>query len=159
MSLNIPNVPKINGLLNLPPPSHLRRGYIKVRIQDWREKTRNQRTRIMLKMVRLCLLLFSVYLLRTEGRIAGSRTGNRAGSHNQPASCTRTLTYSRYYDLNRVCNDCFKLYDDPHIYGLCRGECFTSQYFYGCLSAIQHEDAQLLNEDIDTIRGWLDSDS
>ena len=73
-------------------------------------------------MVRLglLLLLFSVYLLRTEGRIAGSRTGNLAGSHNQPASCTRTLTYSRYYDLNRVCNDCFKLYDDPHIYGLCR---------------------------------------
>ena len=36
------------------------------------------------------------------------------------SSCYRILDLQSFHFMNKICNDCFRLYRDPEIYTLCR---------------------------------------
>jgi len=50
--------------------------------------------------------------------------------------CEGKIDIPTYFFLNRVCEDCFSLYRDPEIYSVCRGDCFGSMYFAGCMQSL-----------------------
>ncbi|XP_037077492.1 ion transport peptide-like [Pollicipes pollicipes] len=51
--------------------------------------------------------------------------------------CRGVFNKSVYSKLNAICKDCFELYKDPELHGLCRQDCFGSRYFEGCVEALQ----------------------
>ncbi|XP_026320432.1 ion transport peptide-like isoform X2 [Hyposmocoma kahamanoa] len=51
--------------------------------------------------------------------------------------------------LDRVCDDCYNLFRESQLFNLCRADCFTSDYFKGCVEAL------LLNENLDTYKKYI----
>jgi len=45
-----------------------------------------------------------------------------------------TLRILKY--LDRICDDCYMLFRDPGVYGMCRSDCFSSSYFRSCMDII-----------------------
>ncbi|KAL0820131.1 hypothetical protein ABMA28_006068 [Loxostege sticticalis] len=42
--------------------------------------------------------------------------------------------------LDRICDDCYNLFREPQLYTLCRQDCFTTDYFKGCVEVLQETD-------------------
>ncbi|KAF0763658.1 crustacean hyperglycemic hormones A isoform X2 [Aphis craccivora] len=42
--------------------------------------------------------------------------------------------------LDRVCEDCYNLFREPQLHSLCRKNCFTTDFFKGCLDVLLLED-------------------
>lgn len=66
---------------------------------------------------------------------ARSRWTGRSGLHLQ---CRGPLNY--FVQLKNICDDCYNLYKDAEVYGLCTERCFHSEYFKACLSALLIDD-------------------
>ncbi|XP_017778937.1 PREDICTED: ion transport peptide isoform X2 [Nicrophorus vespilloides] len=57
--------------------------------------------------------------------------------------CKGVYESSIFAKLDRICEDCYNLFREPKLQGLCKSDCFSSDYFKGCLEAL------LLNEEMD----------
>ncbi|CAG9563741.1 unnamed protein product [Danaus chrysippus] len=42
--------------------------------------------------------------------------------------------------LDRICDDCYNLFREPTLFTLCRQDCFTTDYFKGCVEVLQETD-------------------
>ncbi|XP_049877125.1 CHH-like protein isoform X1 [Pectinophora gossypiella] len=42
--------------------------------------------------------------------------------------------------LDRICDDCYTLFREPQLYSLCRKDCFTTDYFKGCVEVLRETD-------------------
>jgi hypothetical protein len=51
--------------------------------------------------------------------------------------------------LDRVCEDCYNLFREPQLHSLCRKNCFTTDFFKGCL------DVLLLEDEVENIQKWI----
>ena len=68
--------------------------------------------------------------------------------------CRGVYDKGTFYELETVCRDCLTLYQEPELYGLCRSQCFTTQYFVGCLEALQQgSEAERLDAAIRRLSG------
>nr|CAH0102332.1 unnamed protein product [Daphnia galeata] len=61
-------------------------------------------------------------------------------------NCKGLYDKSIFARLDRICQDCYSLYREPELHTLCRKNCFTTNYFKGCL------DALLINDEKDIQR-------
>merc|ERR1719378_287284 len=57
--------------------------------------------------------------------------------------------------LEKVCDDCFNLYKDPEVHGLCRRDCFYNQTFKQCMNDLLYteEEKQEYEAYVDTTSG------
>ncbi|XP_060536105.1 CHH-like protein isoform X2 [Cylas formicarius] len=39
--------------------------------------------------------------------------------------------------LDRICEDCYNLFREPQLHSLCMAQCFTTEYFRGCVESLQ----------------------
>ena len=68
--------------------------------------------------------------------------------------CRGVYDRKAFYELAAVCDDCFQVYQNSEVYGLCRSACFTSRYFGDCLVALQESSkADRLSSVIQRISG------
>ncbi|XP_026463665.1 ion transport peptide-like [Ctenocephalides felis] len=51
--------------------------------------------------------------------------------------------------LDRICEDCYNLFREPQLHALCKKECFTTDYFKGCMESLQ------LNDEIELIQTYI----
>ncbi|KAG7301730.1 hypothetical protein JYU34_014717 [Plutella xylostella] len=54
--------------------------------------------------------------------------------------CKGVYDASIFARLDRICDDCYNLFREPELYTLCRKDCFTSDYFKGCVEVLQETD-------------------
>nr|QHB80551.1 ion transport peptide transcript b [Carabus violaceus] len=50
--------------------------------------------------------------------------------------CKGVYDKSIFARLDRLCEDCYNLFREPQIHTLCRSQCFSTQYFKGCLESL-----------------------
>ncbi|KAL1462380.1 hypothetical protein WDU94_014218 [Cyamophila willieti] len=68
--------------------------------------------------------------------------------------CKGVYDKSIFARLDRICEDCYDLFRAPQIHTLCRKDCFTSDYFKGCVDVLQLTDeADSLQADIMQLHG------
>ncbi|CAG5043087.1 unnamed protein product [Parnassius apollo] len=53
--------------------------------------------------------------------------------------CKGIYDASIFARLDRICDDCYNLFRDPSLYNLCRKDCFTTDYFKGCVEGFRQE--------------------
>ncbi|KAL0278921.1 UNVERIFIED_CONTAM: hypothetical protein PYX00_000597 [Menopon gallinae] len=63
--------------------------------------------------------------------------------------CKGVYDKSIFARLDRICEDCYNLFREPQLHSLCRRNCFTTDYFKGCL------DVLLLQDEMENIQTWI----
>ncbi|KAJ1531050.1 hypothetical protein ONE63_005880 [Megalurothrips usitatus] len=63
--------------------------------------------------------------------------------------CKGVYDKSIFARLDRICEDCYNLYRAPQLHSLCRRNCFTTDYFKGCVESL------MMEEEIDNIQIWI----
>ncbi|XP_055308464.1 ion transport peptide-like isoform X1 [Sitodiplosis mosellana] len=63
--------------------------------------------------------------------------------------CKGVFNKSIFYRLDRICEDCYSLFREPELHTLCKKRCFTTDYFKGCLDALQ------LTDEIEKIKNYI----
>ncbi|XP_067002617.1 ion transport peptide-like isoform X3 [Anabrus simplex] len=63
--------------------------------------------------------------------------------------CKGVYDKSIFARLDRICEDCYNLFREPQLHSLCRKNCFTTDYFKGCL------DVLLLQDEMEKIQTWI----
>ncbi|RZC33292.1 ion transport peptide [Asbolus verrucosus] len=56
--------------------------------------------------------------------------------------CKGVYDKSIFARLDRICEDCYNLFREPQLHSLCRKNCFTTDYFKGCLETLQLSDEE-----------------
>nr|XP_037287909.1 crustacean hyperglycemic hormone-like [Rhipicephalus microplus] len=64
--------------------------------------------------------------------------------------CRGNFEQSYLARLERVCEECYQLYQDPKAYNMCRDNCFKNEYFFQCAEAL------LLKDEIDSLKSKVD---
>ena len=54
--------------------------------------------------------------------------------------CKGVYDAAIFMRLDRICDDCYSLFREPQLYNLCRKDCFTTDYFKGCVEVLQETD-------------------
>ncbi|XP_012544168.1 CHH-like protein isoform X1 [Bombyx mandarina] len=54
--------------------------------------------------------------------------------------CKGVFDAAIFARLDRICDDCFNLFREPQLYTLCRKDCFTTDYFKGCVEVLRETD-------------------
>ncbi|XP_014213118.1 crustacean hyperglycemic hormones A* isoform X2 [Copidosoma floridanum] len=86
----------------------------------------------------MTLLLVSSYLgIADAGSFMGHSLGKRSFLDIQ---CKGVYDRSLFARLDRICEDCYNLFREPQLHTLCRKNCFTTDYFKGCLDVLLLED-------------------
>jgi len=68
--------------------------------------------------------------------------------------CHGAFNKSIYAKLNTICDDCYELYKEPELHGLCREDCFSSRYFHGCVQTLRLESqSKMFSAWIQTLHG------
>ncbi|XP_013137349.1 PREDICTED: ion transport peptide-like isoform X1 [Papilio xuthus] len=68
--------------------------------------------------------------------------------------CKGIYDASIFARLDRICDDCYNLFREPSLYNLCRKDCFTTDYFKGCVEVLQETDQlELFKEYIKKLHG------
>uniref|UniRef100_A0A336LXX6 CSON007572 protein n=2 Tax=Culicoides sonorensis TaxID=179676 RepID=A0A336LXX6_CULSO len=62
--------------------------------------------------------------------------------------CKGVYNKSIFFRLDRVCDDCYSLFREPQLHTLCKDNCFTNEYFDGCVEAL------LLQEELHKFDKW-----
>ncbi|KAL0109763.1 hypothetical protein PUN28_013435 [Cardiocondyla obscurior] len=96
----------------------------------------------------LTLLLISscIGLGADAATLSGHPLGKRSFFDIQ---CKGVYDKSIFARLDRICEDCYNLFREPQLHMLCKKECFTTDYFKGCL------DVLLLTDEIGKIQMWI----
>nr|QQW38912.1 prepro-ion transport peptide-like variant 2 [Lygus hesperus] len=63
--------------------------------------------------------------------------------------CKGVYDKSIFARLDRICEDCYNLFREPSLHSLCRKNCFTTDYFKGCI------DVLLLQDEMEHIQSWI----
>ncbi|KXJ74616.1 hypothetical protein RP20_CCG013273 [Aedes albopictus] len=63
--------------------------------------------------------------------------------------CKGQFNKAIFYRLDRICEDCYSLFREPQILSFCKKSCFTTDYFRGCLDALQ------LTDEIETLKPFI----
>lgn len=63
--------------------------------------------------------------------------------------CKGVYDKSIFARLDRICEDCYNLFREPQIHSLCMKNCFTTDYFKGCLETLQ------LSDEMEEIQSWI----
>ncbi|XP_012221385.1 ion transport peptide-like isoform X1 [Linepithema humile] len=63
--------------------------------------------------------------------------------------CKGVYDKSIFARLDRICEDCYNLFREPQLHMLCKKECFTTDYFKGCL------DVLLMTDEVEKIQMWI----
>ncbi|XP_017764749.1 PREDICTED: A-agglutinin anchorage subunit isoform X2 [Eufriesea mexicana] len=92
------------------------------------------------------LLVSSCIGLTDAGILNGHPLGKRSFIDIQ---CKGIYDKSIFARLDRICEDCYNLFREPQLHQLCRKNCFTSDYFKGCL------DVLLLQDEVEKIQTWI----
>ncbi|XP_078038173.1 ion transport peptide isoform X2 [Augochlora pura] len=92
------------------------------------------------------LLVTSCIGLTDAGILNGHPLGKRSFIDIQ---CKGIYDKSIFARLDRICEDCYNLFREPQLHQLCRKNCFTSDYFKGCL------DVLLLQDEVEKIQTWI----
>ncbi|KAL3225040.1 hypothetical protein MRX96_026149 [Rhipicephalus microplus] len=64
--------------------------------------------------------------------------------------CRGNFEQSYLARLERVCEECYQLYQDPKAYNMCRDNCFKNEYFLQCAEAL------LLKDEMDSLKSKVD---
>lgn len=76
----------------------------------------------------------------------------RSGQSYMELSCDGAYDRQLFSRLERVCDDCYNLYKEPQVHGMCRSDCFGSETFRQCLQTLLlEEDSQQFTDMIDII--------
>ncbi|EFX74385.1 hypothetical protein DAPPUDRAFT_57088 [Daphnia pulex] len=79
-------------------------------------------------------------------------------SFTEISKCDGVYDMNIYAQFNQICLNCYNLYRQPEIYRGCRKECFTSEYFGGCLAVLQITDKKdKILEDLSIIHRQMES--
>ncbi|XP_033330489.2 ion transport peptide isoform X1 [Megalopta genalis] len=92
------------------------------------------------------LLVTSCIGLTDAGILNGHPLGKRSFIDIQ---CKGIYDKSIFARLDRICEDCYNLFREPQLHQLCRKNCFTSDYFKGCI------DVLLLHDEVEKIQTWI----
>lgn len=96
----------------------------------------------------LTLLLISSCI--DLGADAASLSGHPLGKRSFfDIQCKGVYDKSIFARLDRICEDCYNLFREPQLHMLCKKECFTTDYFKGCL------DVLLLSDEVGKIQMWI----
>lgn len=63
--------------------------------------------------------------------------------------CKGQFNKQIFYRLDRICEDCYSLFREPQILSFCKKSCFTTDYFRGCIDALQ------LTDEIETLKPYI----
>ncbi|EDS41010.1 ion transport peptide [Culex quinquefasciatus] len=63
--------------------------------------------------------------------------------------CKGQFNKQIFYRLDRICEDCYSLFREPQILSFCKKQCFTTDYFRGCIDALQ------LTDEIETLKPYI----
>ncbi|XP_017778934.1 PREDICTED: ion transport peptide-like isoform X1 [Nicrophorus vespilloides] len=63
--------------------------------------------------------------------------------------CKGVYESSIFAKLDRICEDCYNLFREPKLQGLCKNNCFTTNIFKGCLESLQ------LNDEMEQVQTWI----
>lgn len=91
-------------------------------------------------------LLSSCIGFADAGVFYGHALGKRSFTQLQ---CKGVYDRSIFARLDRICEDCYNLFREPQLHTLCRKNCFTTDYFKGCL------DVLLLHDEMEKIQTWI----
>ncbi|XP_015513537.1 ion transport peptide-like isoform X1 [Neodiprion pinetum] len=91
-------------------------------------------------------LLSSSLGLADAGVLMGHPLGKRSFLD---IHCKGVYDRSLFARLDRICEDCYNLFREPQLHSLCSKNCFTSDYFKGCL------DVLLLQDEMEEIQTWI----
>ncbi|XP_075732084.1 crustacean hyperglycemic hormone-like [Rhipicephalus microplus] len=64
--------------------------------------------------------------------------------------CRGNFEQSYLARLERVCEECYQLYQEPKAYNMCRDNCFKNEYFFQCAEAL------LLKDEMDSLKSKVD---
>lgn len=92
------------------------------------------------------LLVSSCLGIADAGVLMGHPLGKRS---YLDISCKGVYDKSIFARLDRICEDCYNLFREPQLHVLCRKNCFTTDYFKGCL------DVLLLTDEMEKIQMWI----
>nr|XP_008195066.1 PREDICTED: ion transport peptide isoform X1 [Tribolium castaneum]XP_008195067.1 PREDICTED: ion transport peptide isoform X1 [Tribolium castaneum]XP_008195068.1 PREDICTED: ion transport peptide isoform X1 [Tribolium castaneum]XP_008195069.1 PREDICTED: ion transport peptide isoform X1 [Tribolium castaneum]ABN79657.1 ion transport peptide isoform A [Tribolium castaneum] len=56
--------------------------------------------------------------------------------------CKGVYDKSIFAKLDSICEDCYMLFREPQLHNLCRKNCFTTDYFKGCIDTLQRSDEE-----------------
>ncbi|XP_023346951.1 ion transport peptide isoform X2 [Eurytemora carolleeae] len=83
-----------------------------------------------IKILVLVLLLNSAL-----GRIF-TKPDRRSQAGFEDGMCTSPPSLQMAKFLDRICEDCYRLYRDIDVYQMCRSGCYGSEYFLNCMNSI-----------------------
>ncbi|CAO1407903.1 unnamed protein product [Diamesa serratosioi] len=63
--------------------------------------------------------------------------------------CKGVFNKSIFFRLDRICEDCYSLFREPSLHSLCKKQCFTTEFFKGCLEALQ------LTDEVNAIKSYI----
>nr|CAD7616762.1 unnamed protein product [Timema genevievae] len=103
-------------------------------------------SRVLVCALLVGALVASVAAIPTTGTILGHPLSKRSFFDIQ---CKGVYDKSIFARLDRICEDCYNLFREPQLHSLCRKNCFTTDYFKGCL------DVLLLQDEMEKIQTWI----
>ncbi|CRK97549.1 CLUMA_CG010937, isoform A [Clunio marinus] len=63
--------------------------------------------------------------------------------------CKGVFNKSIFFRLDRICEDCYSLFREVELHSLCKKQCFTTEFFKGCLEALQ------LQDEVNAIKSYI----
>ncbi|CAG9805726.1 unnamed protein product [Chironomus riparius] len=68
--------------------------------------------------------------------------------------CKGVFNKSIFFRLDRICEDCYSLFREVELHALCKKQCFTTEFFKGCLEALQlHDEVNVIKSYIKVVNG------
>ncbi|XP_037288108.2 crustacean hyperglycemic hormone [Rhipicephalus microplus] len=93
-------------------------------------------------------LLVCSFMVLTQPSVCAARNLHKRSFHE--LGCRGNFEQSYLARLERVCEECYQLYQNPEAYNLCRDNCFKNEYFLKCAEAL------LLKDEMDSLKSKVD---
>lgn len=103
-------------------------------------------TRVLACSLLVSMIITSLLAGSTSGLVLGHSLNKRSFFEIQ---CKGVYDKSIFARLDRICEDCYNLFREPQLHSLCRKNCFTTDYFKGCL------DVLLLQDEMEKYQTWI----
>ncbi|XP_023727464.1 ion transport peptide-like isoform X1 [Cryptotermes secundus] len=105
-----------------------------------------QLTRMLACSLFVSMIIASLLTGPSSGLVLGHSLNKRSFFEIQ---CKGVYDKSIFARLDRICEDCYNLFREPQLHSLCRKNCFTTDYFKGCL------DVLLLQDEMEKYQTWI----
>nr|ABO43964.1 putative ion transport peptide-like precursor [Daphnia magna] len=106
--------------------------------QNGRQSHSSYSTQSLLGVATLLVVLLAVLPSYPSSAMSALSSGHHSLSKRSffDINCKGLYDKSIFARLDRICQDCYNLYREPELHTLCRKNCFTTNYFKGCLDAL-----------------------